>query len=829
MTDYDPRTIETKWQQRWEESGVFRVGPRDPDRPKYYCLEMLPYPSGKIHMGHVRNYSIGDAVARFRAMRGEQVFHVMGWDAFGLPAENAAIKNGQHPRTWTLSNIATMRTQFRRLGLRYDWDREIATCLPEYYRWNQWMFLRMLERGIAYRAKRDLNWCASCGTVLANEQVNQGRCWRCGEPVTIRSFEQWFLRTTAYAEELLDDLDASLGEWPEKVRLMQRNWIGRSDGARVVFGVDGTDDSVEVFTTRVDTIFGATYVSLAAEHPLAESLAAGTPQAEAVRAFVAEQRSRTVEDRFAEAGDKAGVFTGSHAVNPFNGAKIPIWIANFVLMDVGTGAVMSVPAHDDRDFAFARRYGLDIVPVVRPDDGEPHDGGGLDAAFTGHGVLHGSGPYDGLRSEDARVRMAEDAESGGFGSPTVTYRLKDWGLSRQRYWGTPIPVVYCAACGIVPVPETDLPVVLPEGLDLSGSGGSPLSRSEAFVRVACPRCGAEARRETDTMDTFVDSCWYYFRYADPHNHDAPFDWERIRGWFPVDLYVGGIEHATMHLIYTRFWTKVMRDLGLVDLSEPVTRLFTQGMVIKDGAKMSKSKGNVVDPDDMIERYGADTTRLFSMFAAPPERELEWSESGIEGCHRFLVRLWRLFRSLRERLPDRGTPAPEGASTGEAMALRRKTHRTIRRVTDDLGPRMHLNTPVSSLMELSNAVAAIDRGQPSAGCLWAAREALEAIALLLAPFAPHFAEELWEGLGGDPFVTNAAWPDADDALMTEDVVTVVVQVNGKLRARIELPRGASEEVASAAAREDENVAGHLLGMTIAKVIHVPDRLLNLVVR
>ncbi len=829
MTEYDPGAIESKWQRRWDESGVFRVEPPAPDRPTFYCLEMLPYPSGKIHMGHVRNYSIGDAVARFRAMRGEQVFHVMGWDAFGLPAENAAIRNRQHPRTWTLSNIDTMREQFRRLGWRYDWDREIATCLPEYYRWNQWMFLKMLDRGIAYRAKRDLNWCASCATVLANEQVVQGRCWRCGQPVTIRSFEQWFLRTTDYAQELLDDLDDPLEAWPDKVRLMQRNWIGRSDGARVVFAVDGSDDAIEVFTTRIDTIFGATYVSLAAEHPLAETLATGSPQEDAVRAFVEEQRSRTVEDRFADAADKAGVFTGRYAVNPFSGARIPIWVANFVLMDVGTGAVMSVPAHDDRDFAFARRYGLDIVPVIRPASGDGGSGDRPDAAYTGYGVLHDSGPYDGLRSEDARIRMAGDAERGGFGSPTVTYRLKDWGLSRQRYWGTPIPVIHCDGCGIVPVPESDLPVVLPDDVDLSASGGSPLSRSEAFVRVDCPRCGREARRETDTMDTFVDSCWYYFRYADPHNDQAPFDWERIRAWFPVDLYIGGIEHATMHLIYTRFWTKVMRDLGLIDLSEPVTRLFTQGMVIKDGAKMSKSKGNVVDPDDMVARYGADTTRLFSMFAAPPERELEWSESGIEGCHRFLVRLWKLFQNLRERLPAPGTAAPASAGNGEAVALRRKTHRTIRRVTDDLGPRMHLNTPVSSLMELSNAVAALDRGEPDDGELWAAREALETIALLLAPFAPHFAEELWEGLGGRGFVTAESWPEADPALMVEEVVTVVVQVNGKLRARIDLPRGATEEVAVAAARADENVAGHLAGTETVKVVHVPDRLVNLVVR
>jgi len=827
MTEYDPSTIEPKWQERWERAGIFRTDARDPSRPGFYCLEMLPYPSGKIHMGHVRNYSIGDAVARFRSMCGEQVLHVMGWDAFGLPAENAAIKHGEHPRVWTLANIAAMRAQFKRLGFRYDWDREIATCLPEYYRWNQWLFLRMLERGIAYRAKRNLNWCASCATVLANEQVVQGRCWRCDGAVTIREFEQWFLRTTAHAEELLRGLDDALGEWPEKVRVMQRNWIGRSEGARILFAVEGSDERIEVFTTRVDTIHGATYVSLAAEHPAVAGLVEGTAQADAVRAFVDDQRARNVEDRFADAAEKAGVFTGRYAIHPFSGARVPIWVANFVLMDVGTGAVMSVPAHDERDFAFARKYGLPVVPVIRPADGEPVDPTTMTAASPEDGILHDSGPYDGLDSAEARRRMSADAEAGGFGSSTVTYRLKDWGLSRQRYWGTPIPAIHCPGCGIVPVPDEDLPVVLPEDVDLSSGSGSPLERSESFVRVDCPRCGGPARRDTDTMDTFVDSCWYYFRYADPRNDRAPFDWPTVAPWFPVDLYIGGIEHATMHLIYTRFWTMVLRDLGLVDIAEPIRRLFTQGMVIKDGAKMSKSKGNVVDPDDMVARYGADTTRLFSMFAAPPERELEWSETGIEGCHRFLGRLWRLFEGWREPLAAAGDP--DGTESGEALELRRRTHRTIRRVTSDLGPRMHLNTPVSSLMELVNALATLDPTAAGPAERRAVRECFDVAARLLAPFAPHFAEELWEGLGHDPFVSSSAWPAVDEALLQGEAATVVVQVNGKLRARIDLPRGASAEEAEAAARADDNVAAHLSGKRLVKAIHVPDRLLNLVVR
>jgi leucyl-tRNA synthetase len=818
VSDYDPKTIEAKWQARWEEADVFRVDRADLTRPRFYDLEMLPYPSGRIHMGHVRNYSIGDAIARFRRMRGEQVLHVIGWDAFGLPAENAAIQNGAEPRAWTLANIETMRGQLARLGVGYDWSREIATCLPEYYRWNQWLFLRMLERDIAFRARRLLNWCASCATVLANEQVVAGRCWRCDNPVTRREFDQWFLRITEYAQELLDDIDG-LDGWPERVRAMQRNWIGRSEGARVRFRVDGSDLPIEVFTTRIDTIHGATALALALEHPAVASLVRGTAEEAAVGAFVAEQASRSLVDRFADTAEKLGVFTGRYAINPFSGARIPIWVANFVLMDVGTGAIMTVPAHDERDFAFASAYRLPIRSVVAPAAGAP-----AEAPFIDDGILHDSGAYDGLPSAVARERMTERARADGFGEKTITFRLKDWGISRQRYWGTPIPVVHCPKDGVVPVPDADLPVLLPDEAPLTGAGGSPLALVPGFVETTCPRCGGKARRETDTMDTFVDSSWYYFRYCDPRNATRPFDWEKAAPWFPVDLYIGGIEHATMHLIYTRFWTKVMRDLGLVTIDEPVRSLFTQGMVIKDGAKMTKSKGNVVDPDQMIERFGADTTRLFSLFAAPPERDLEWSDAGIEGCHRFLGRLWRTFDKARAVMPPAGALSPGAGGS----PLRRKTHQTVRRITDDLGPRMHLNTPVAAIMELLNAVTPIVTGPGlDAAVAWSVREAFETMAKVLAPFAPHVAEELWEALGHPPFVATASWPAADPALLVSDESLVVVQVNGKVRGKLTLPSGSVEQEVLAAARADQRIAGHLEGKTIVKTVFVPDRLLNVV--
>jgi leucyl-tRNA synthetase len=829
MGEYDPGSIERRWQQAWEEAAVFRQGDPGPGAERFYCLEMLPYPSGRLHMGHVRNYSIGDAIARFQRMRGREVMHVIGWDAFGLPAENAAIRHGEEPREWTRRNIASMREQFRSLGIGFDWSREISTAEPAYYRWNQWFFLRMLERGLAYRAQRPLNWCDSCATVLANEQVESGRCWRCDNPVRLREFPQWFLRITDYAQELLDDLDR-LPHWPEKVRAMQRNWIGRSEGARCTFVVDGSDETLEIFTTRLDTIFGATYVALAAEHPLVEKLAVGTPNEDAVRGFVEEQLARSLEERFAEGAEKSGVFTGRYAVNPFSGERLPIWVANFVLMAVGTGAIMSVPAHDDRDLAFARKYGLRVRPVIRPEDGEPLDGDTLEAAWTSDGILVDSGPYDGASSAEARTRMAADAASGGFGGSTVTYRIKDWGISRQRFWGTPIPVVHCPSCGPVGVREEDLPVVLPDNAPLTGEGDSPLARMPEFVETTCPRCGEPARRETDTMDTFVDSSWYYHRYLDPRNDTAPFSRERAEAWLPVDLYIGGVEHAILHLIYTRFWHKMMRDLGLLSTAEPVDELFTQGMVIKDGAKMAKSKGNVVEPDRIVERFGADTTRLFALFAAPPERDLEWSEAGVEGCWRFLSRVWRTFEKIRPRLPRAGDGAAADAAAGDALALRRKTHQTIRKVTDDLGPRMRLNTAVAAIMELINvAVPLVDRQDLDATELAALGEGFDTLARLLAPFAPHFAEELWEALGHEGFAARAPWPEPDPAMLVEERVTVVVQVNGKLRGRLSLDRGADEAAAIEAARADANVAAHLEGKTLGRVVWVPDRLLNLVVK
>jgi len=826
MSVFDPRVVEPKWQERWEREGVFRAASGPAQGERFYCLEMLPYPSGRLHMGHVRNYTIGDAVARFERMRGRDVLHAIGWDAFGLPAENAAIQHGEDPRAWTERNITAMRAQMRRLGLGYDWAREIATCHPGYYRWNQWFFLRMLERGLAYRARRRLNFCETCATVLANEQVVEGRCWRCDQPVRLREFEQWFLRVTAYAQELLDGVDA-LDAWPDKVRTIQQNWIGKSSGARVRFAIEDDERAIEIFTTRIDTIYGATYLALAVEHPALPDLVRGRPEERAVLRFVEEQQGKSLEERFAEGAAKLGVDTGLRAIHPFSGAPIPVWVANFVLTDVGTGAIMSVPAHDERDLAFARRYGLPVVAVIHPAGSPALAGATLESALTAPGVLADSGPYSGLTSAEAARQMTADAERAEFGRAETVFRIKDWGISRQRMWGTPIPVVDCPRCGIVAVPDDELPVELPTDAPLTGEGGSPLAKLESFVRTRCPRCGGPARRETDTMDTFVDSSWYYFRYLDPRNERAPFDAARVAGWLPVDLYIGGIEHAAMHLIYTRFWTRVMRDLGLVQVEEPVRRLFTQGMVIKDGAKMSKSKGNVVDPDRMIERFGADTTRLFCLFAAPPEKDLEWSEAGVEGCQRFLARVARTFERARPRLPAPGAACPQ-AFDGDALALRRKTHDTIRRVTDDLGERMRFNTAVAAIMELINQVVPLtERDDPPAALGWALREAFEVLARLLAPLAPHFAEELWERLGGTGLVARAAWPAADAALLVLDEVTLVVQVNGKLRARLSVPRGCPESDALARARGEPSVAAQLARGALARVVYVPDRLLNLV--
>ena len=845
MTDYRPREIETKWQTRWRDTRAFEVT-EDPSRPKFYCLEMFAYPSGHAHVGHVRNYMIGDIMARTMRMRGYNVLHPFGWDAFGLPAENAAIKNNVHPKTWTLDNIAHMKGQLQRLGISYAWEREIATCLPEYYRWNQWLFTRMFQKGLAYRRRSNVNWCETDQTVLADEQVVDGGCWRCGTPVTIRDLEQWFLRITAYADELVDAL-GTLTEWPEKVLTMQRNWIGRSEGARIRFpliGVHGaaSDQAVEVFTTRIDTIYGVTCVFLAPEHPLVDRLAEGSPNEQTLRARAAGFRAQDRSGRMTGEVEKEGVDTGYEVVNPFTGEKVPLWVANFVLGEYGTGAVMSVPAHDQRDFEFVRKYGLPISVVIQP------EGGGLssdtlDAAYEDDGTLSDSGPYSGLTSQEARKRMTADARTKGIGQGAIQYRLKDWGISRQRYWGTPIPIVYCPDCGLVPVPDDQLPVTLPDVVEFTGRGDSPLRHVAEFVSVPCPVCGQPARRETDTMDTFVDSSWYYYRFCDASNTELPFSPESVKYWGPVDFYSGGVEHAILHLIYSRFFSRVFRDVGLVGLDEPFHRLLTQGMVLRHGAVMSKSKGNVVDPDDMIGKYGADALRLYVMFVAPPEKEVEWSDAGLEGAFRFLSRVWRIVDHVTPALAGAGAPAGMSLDDGE-RALRQKTHATIGRVTRDIDPRMHLNTAVSALMELVNELYAFTepRGlrpvgredeppavisrQETAAVL---REACEALVLMLSPFTPHLAEELWEGLGHSSGVVAAGWPAYDEAAARQDLVEVPVQVNGKVRARIQISQDASESEMEAAARAAPAVAPYLENAEVVKVVVAKGRLVNIVVR
>ena len=817
MNDYDFEAIEKRWQGRWAETGAFEVR-EEPGRPKFYCLEMLPYPSGDIHVGHVRNYCITDVVSRYKRMRGFNVMHPIGWDALGLPAENAAIKRGVHPERWTRDNISGMKRQLQRLGFSYPWSREVATCDAEYYRWNQWFFLRMLERGIAYRAKAPVNWCPSCQTVLANEQAHGGECWRCHSAVEERELDQWFLRITAYQDDLLDDM-AGLGAWPERVLTQQRNWIGRSPGAEVDFPVEG-GDPLRVFTTRIDTIFGATFMVLAPEHPRLPGL---LKSAEA-RAGVARMHGQDRRQRQAGQLEKEGVFTGTHALNPFNGERIPIWVGNFVLMGYGTGAIMSVPAHDQRDFEFATKYGLPIRVVIQPRDQSLKEP--LAEAYEGPGVTVNTGEWSGLESPEAIARMARRAEERGFGKATVTYRLKDWLISRQRYWGTPIPVVYCPQDGMVPLPDSELPVVLPADAPFTGEGGNPLEKVPAFVKARCPRCGGEARRETDTMDTFVDSSWYFYRYLSPRKADGPVDPGAVRYWFPIDLYVGGIEHAILHLVYSRFWTKVMRDLGLVSFSEPVQRLFPQGMVHKEGEVMSKSKGNTVAPDDVIRRYGADTLRLYILFAAPPEMSLEWSEEGIEGPHRFLQRVFRLVErhadARAEARPAGHEPSPAG------HALRRKVHQTIGRVTDDVDERIHLNTAVAALMELVNELYRLE-GELRPEDAPALREALETLVLLLNPFTPHLSEALWERLGHAEGLVSHPWPTMDAAAAREDSVELAVQVNGKVRGKLTVPRDAPEDEVRRLALEEPRVKEHLAGRQVAKLVVVPGRLVSVVAR
>jgi leucyl-tRNA synthetase len=838
---YDAQRVETKWFERWQEDASLYAAESDSTKKKYYVLEMLPYPSGALHMGHVRNYSIGDALARYMWMNGYNVLHPMGWDSFGLPAENAAIQNNTPPREWTLRNVANMKAQMKRLGFAYDWAREVTTCFPEYYRWNQWFFLKLFEKGLAYRKKSKVNWCPKCATVLANEQVVNGCCWRHEDTlVEQRELEQWFVRTTKYADELLSGLD-KLDGWPEKVRTMQRNWIGRSEGTLVDFKLDYAENhtgfgpggsTIPVFTTRVDTIFGATSVQLAPEHPIVKDLAAANPDLRAkVDQLIGEQRNAREKGDIGEI-EKHGVFTGRYAINPFNSERVPVWVANYILMDYGTGAIMGVPAHDERDYEFAKKYGLEIRIVILPMSGDPDDTvAEPQLPFAGHdGMLINSGRYNTLPCDQAIRVMSAYAEENKFGKATVTYRLKDWGISRQRYWGTPIPMLYCEKDGIVAVPEKDLPVILPENVDITLTGGSPLSRVPEFVNATCPKCGGPARRETDTMDTFVDSSWYFYRYTDARNDRAPFDGKIAQYWFPIDQYIGGVEHAILHLIYSRFWTKFMRDLGMITNDEPAARLFTQGMVIKDGAKMSKSLGNVVSPDVMVARYGADAARLYSLFAAPPDRDLDWQDSGIEGIQRFLGRVYRFV--VRNARPDHAewrAPMPSELPAA-ARAIQRKLHQTIKRVSDDFQGRWHFNTCISAIMELVNVLyaseEAIGRNEVPVAFL---ADVQRNLALLMAPFAPYLAHELWEMLGEKGNLLKADWPKFDAELAKEEELEIPVQVNGKLRSRVVVPADATEQTVLDRALADEKVKAAIAGKQVVKKIYVPGKLLNIVAK
>lgn len=824
---YNPKEIEQKWQKYWAETGLFRAPDRS-DKKKFYCLMMFPYPSAALHVGHGRNYIIGDVVARYKLMRGYNVLTPMGWDAFGLPAENAAIQGGLPPWVSTMRNIATMKRQLNDWGVCYDWDREVASCLPGYYRWTQWLFLRLYEKGLAYRKRAAVNWCPSCATVLANEQVVEGECERCSTPVTQKELEQWFFRITAYAERMLDDLKL-LDHWPERVKLMQQNWIGRSQGCEIDFRLASTGETVTCFTTRLDTIYGATYMVLAPEHPLVKRFCANGPRGAAIRSFV--QRV-SLQDRFTRAADdteKEGIDTGEKVINPFTGDAIPLWVANYVLMEYGTGAVMAVPAHDQRDFEFAKKYGLPVKLVIQNPE-ENLDDGHLTQAYEGDGSQVNSREFDGVPNREALEKMADMMEDRGFGRRKVHYRLRDWLISRQRYWGAPIPVVYCDSCGIVPVPEKDLPVLLPENVEFKPTGESPLARCPSFVNATCPRCGGAARRETDTMDTFVDSSWYYLRYISPRDDRRPFDSELVNRWLPVDQYIGGVEHAILHLMYSRFITKVLCDAGYVNFTEPFANLFTQGMIIKDGAKMSKSKGNTVSPDALIGKYGADTVRFYTLFIGPPEKDAEWRDESVVGASRFLRGLWDLFCSVADAVGGSRSEA-DVAFSGAAMELRRAVHKTIRKVTADIEGSFHFNTALASLMELENIIRDFLRnGMPSAaGDRGALREALETMVLLLGPFVPHIAEELWQALGERETIFRHPWPEPIPELLKDEEQTVVVQVNGRVRAKVTVPAGMSEEKLTETVLAQENVRAHIAGKQLVKTVVVPGRLVNFVVK
>lgn len=845
---YDPIAIELAWQKSWNDSKRFSVSEQS-EKEKYYLLEMFPYPSGRIHMGHVRNYSIGDVVARFKRLQGFNVLHPMGWDAFGMPAENAAIQHGIHPAKWTVENIANMRLQLKRMGLSYDWDREFATCDVDYYKWEQQIFLKMLEKGLAYKKSSTVNWCPECQTVLANEQVEDDGCWRCSTPVVDKELDQWFFKITEYAEELLDYTDKLPG-WPESVLTMQRNWIGRSIGCEIEFPLEKTLEKIKVFTTRQDTLYGATFMSLAPEHPKALELTTDDRRAD-VEAFIAKVRSQDKKKRTSEDYEKEGVFTGAYCINPVTRCKMPIFLANFVLMDYGTGAVMAVPTHDQRDFEFAKKYDLDMVVVIQPKD-QILDPESMTEAWTGCGLMINSDRFDGQENDAAKEGIADYLATEGIGDKTVNYRIRDWGVSRQRYWGNPIPVMYCDQCGVVPVPEKDLPVVLPTDVVFTGEGGSPLEKHKEFYSVTCPQCGQAARRETDTFDTFVQSSWYFARYACPNFASGPIDRAAAEYWLPVDQYIGGVEHAVMHLLYARFFTKVMRDLGYMNVDEPFTNLLTQGMVCKetqscpehgwlypedvvDGKcvkcqqpatigrteKMSKSKMNVVDPDHLIAKYGADTARLFSLFAAPPEKDLEWNEQSVEGCYRFLNRVWRAVYDNHALISSH----PEVETEGEARNLRRMTHRTIKKVTEDIDGRFHFNTAISAVMELVNAIYVFEAKNKYPGALC---EALETVVKLLAPFVPHITEELWLSMGNTTDLETVGWPAHDEKALVEDENLIVIQVNGKVRAKITVPATADKATVEAAALADETIVRQIADKTVRKVIVVPGKLVNVVV-
>lgn len=805
MSIYDYRKIEEKWQRKWNEDGQYKMDTRDMSKPKYYCLEMFPYPSGKIHMGHVRNYSIGDVVARFKKMEGYNVLHPMGWDSFGLPAENAAIKNGIHPHKWTMANIEEMKEQLKLLGLSYDWDKEVATSTPEYYKWTQWAFLKLLEEGLAYKKNSYVNWCPSCETVLANEQVVQGECERCSSTVEKKELEQWYFKTTEFSEELLDDLE-TLDGWPEKVKLMQKNWIGKSFGANVDFKVDGEDREIRVYTTRPDTIFGSTFMVLAPESALARELVEGTEYEKVLDEFLSKLHTMTEIEREASDLEKDGRFIGKYVINPLTNKKMPIWIANYVLADYGTGAVMGVPAHDERDGDFAKKFDLEIIEVIDDDD-----------------KMINSGEFDAMSKEEAFDKIIDKLEKMGKGKKTINYRLRDWLISRQRYWGCPIPVVYCEHCGIVPEKEENLPILLPTDVEFTGKGESPLTTSETFVNCTCPKCGSPAKREVDTMDTFVDSSWYYMRYVDNKNEEKIFDSEVVNNWLQVDQYIGGVEHAILHLLYARWFTKAFKKMGLVNHDEPFKNLLTQGMVLMDGSKMSKSKGNIISPVEIIDEYGADTARLFILFAAPPERDLDWSEQGVEGCFKFLNRVYRLVDELSDLRYTDGF----GKLDKDAKEMRSKTHQTLKKVTEDLSVRFGFNTAIAALMELINDLYKYKELKNKNDAVLA--EAVEVVVTILSPFAPHLGEELWQMIGKEGSIFDISWPKYDEKALVMDEIEIVVQVNGKLKNKLVVPTGISQDEMKEVALSDEKIKDAIGNMSVVKVIAIPGKLVNIVVK